>query len=231
MCATDITVRKHAEEQIRVSLREKEALLQEIHHRVKNNLQIVSSLLHLQAAQVGDSPALAVFTESQNRIRAMALVHETLYRSQDLGQINVAGYLDSLCAHLFRAYGVASSRIHLDLDVADVPLDLDWAIPCGLVVNELVSNALKYAFPHDRPGRVGVELARRPDGAYLLAVSDDGVGLPAGLDVQHTQTLGLQLVWGLTQQLAGQVQVEGMSGTRFVIVFDPEFQRAGGSRA
>jgi PAS domain S-box-containing protein len=214
----DVTERKQAAERLRLSLREKEALLKEIHHRVKNNLQIISSLLHLQALHLEDPADQAVFTESQNRVRAMALVHETLYGSANLGHIDVARYLDSLCAYLFRAYGSAA-RVALDLEVADLPLDLDRAIPCGLVVNELVSNALKYAFPGDRRGRVAVGLERRPDGTCALTVSDDGVGLPAGLDFRRAQTLGLQLVCGLTQQLAGAVEVDGADGTRFTITF------------
>jgi PAS domain S-box-containing protein len=225
----DITERKRAEERLRASLLEKEALLKEVHHRVKNNLQIISSLLNLQSAQLNDPAALAVFTESQNRVRAMALVHEALYHAENLAHIDLARYLEGLCAQLFRAYGPDPARVRLDVCVADSTLDLDRAVPCGLVVNELVSNSLKYAFPGGRRGRVAVELAAPPGGAYALSVSDDGVGLPDGLDFRHTRTLGLELVCGLTRQLGGTIELDQTGGTRFTITFASHSE--GNSRA
>jgi two-component sensor histidine kinase len=215
------------EERLQTSLQEKEALLKEIHHRVKNNLQIISSLLNLQTAHLKDPAALTVLAESQNRVRAMGLVHETLYGSENLGRVDVARYLESLCASLFRAFGVDPGRVRLQLRVADVPLDLDRAIPCGLLVNELVSNSLKYAFPAERRGQVVVELCQSSPGACTLVVADDGVGLPPDLDFRQTSSLGLQLVCGLAQQLGAIVELERTQGARFAISFCLESQEAG----
>jgi PAS domain S-box-containing protein len=226
--AREITDRKRALEILRASLREKEALLKEVHHRVKNNLQIISSLLNLQADQVRDPAALAVLGESQNRVRAMALVHETLYRSENFARIDLAVYLEGLCAQLLRAYGTDPERVCLELQVPGTTLDLDRAIPCGLLVNELVSNALKYAFPDGRQGRLEVALGTQ-DGVYALAVGDDGIGLPEGLDFRSTRTLGLQLVCGIAQQLGGTVELDRTGGTRFTITFARGPHGAGGA--
>jgi len=226
----DVSERKRAMEQLRASLREKEALLKEVHHRVKNNLQIISSLLRLQSQQIADPTVLAAFTESQNRVHAMAVVHETLYRSEDFAQINLASYLEDLCAHLFRAYALDPTQVRLDVRVAGVTLDLDRAAPCGLLINELVSNALKYAFPGGRSGRLAVELGATPGGAHVLTVSDDGVGLPASLDFRRARTLGLQLVCGLIQQLGGTIDLDRTTGTKFTMTFTPGSPAEGGSR-
>jgi PAS domain S-box-containing protein len=216
-----ITDRVRAEDQVRASLREKEAMLKEIHHRVKNNLQVISSLLSLQAARVTHPAAAAVLSESQNRVRAMALVHETLYRSDDLARVDLSRYLEELCGYLFRSYGVDSALVRLELDVEPVTVSLDKTIPCGLLVNEIVSNSLKYAFPNTRSGTVAVGAHTRPDGHLTLTLTDDGVGLPAEIVVDRTPTLGLQLVNILTEQLGGQLTVERSPGTRFVISFAP----------
>jgi PAS domain S-box-containing protein len=216
----DITERKAAEERMRASLQEKESLLKEVHHRVKNNLQIISSLLSLQASSVKDPGVLELFTESQNRVRAMALVHESLYRSGDLARIDLGPHVESICAHLYRSYGVDAGRIELQTEIGDVALDLDHAIPCGLIINELVSNALKHAFPGGRRGRILVALVVEAGGKYTLVVQDSGVGLPAKVDVSATDSLGLQLVWGLTQQLRGRVVVGREEGTRFAVTFN-----------
>src|SRR5262249_12977418 len=148
-----------------------------VHHRVKNNLQLISSLLALQAGQLKDHAAAQAFAESQNRVRAMALVHENLYRSEDLASVRLAGHLERLCAHLVRSYNVNPDRIVLDFHVAEVTLDLDRSVPLGLLVNELVSNVLKHAFPAGRSGRVLVRLDMSGAGWYMLVVSDNGVGL------------------------------------------------------
>jgi PAS domain S-box-containing protein len=216
-----ITDRVRAEDQVRASLREKEAMLKEIHHRVKNNLQVISSLLSLQAARVTHPAATDVLAESQNRIRAMALVHETLYRSDDLARVDLSQYLGELCGYLFRSYGVDSARVRLELDVEPVTVSLDKTIPCGLLVNEIVSNSLKYAFPNTRSGTVTVGAHTRPDSHLTLTLADDGVGLPAEIVVDRTASLGLQLVNILTEQLGGQLTVERSPGTRFVISFAP----------
>jgi PAS domain S-box-containing protein len=219
VCATDITARKNAEELVLASLREKEALLKEVHHRVKNNLQIISSLLNVQAEHLPDGSERTVFVESQNRIRAMALVHETLYRSEELAHIDLASYMEGLCNHLFRAYGVDPDRIKVELDLDSVTLDLDRAVPCGLIVNELVSNALKYAFPSGRPGHLAVGMAHCPQKGYSLAVSDNGIGLPANVEQGRPASLGLHLVRLLTKQLAGTMTIDRTHGTAFTIEF------------
>jgi PAS domain S-box-containing protein len=215
----DVTQRKRAEETLRASLREKEVLLKEVHHRVKNNLQLISSLLSLQASQIKDRVAAAAFTEAQNRVRTMALVHENLYRTGDLASVRLAGHLESLCAHLFRSYKVDPDRIVLELRVADVTLDLDRSIRLGLLVNELVANVLKHAFPAERSGRVLVQLDRPGEGWYTLVVSDNGVGLPPHLAPGHSDSLGLQLIADLAEQLGGTIVVDRAGGTTFSIRF------------
>ena len=187
---------------------------------MKNNLQVISSLLSLQAARATHPISRDVLIESQNRVRAMALVHESLYRSEDLAQVDVSRYLGELCGYLFRGYGVDSQRIRLELEVDPVTFPLDKTIPCGLIVNEIVSNSLKYAFPDDRPGCVRVSL-RASDGLINLTLSDDGIGLPAGLDVENIPSLGLQLVTILTEQLGGRLAMDGNGGSTFVISFSP----------
>lgn len=217
--ARDITDQKLAEERIRASLREKEVLLREIHHRVKNNLQVICSLLNLQSRNLSDTAVLKIFKECQNRIRSMALVHEKLYRSADLSRIDFSEYIQSLIYHLFHVHQVDSSRIHLRQDVEAIQLDVNTAIPCGLILNELISNALKHAFPDDRKGEVYVQFRRRSDGKLLLSVRDDGVGLPEDLDIHKTPTLGMQIITLLAQQLDATLELERQPGTEFRLLF------------
>jgi PAS domain S-box-containing protein len=220
MCfVLDVSERKRADEQLRASLREKEVLLKEVHHRVKNNLQFISSLLALQAEQVKDDTAAEAFTESQSRVRAMALVHEQLYRSRDFASVRLARHVEALCAHLYRSYSVDPERIALDLRIADVALDLDRSIGCGLIIHELVSNAIKHAFPDGRAGRVTVQLEALPEGWYALSVADNGVGLPPGFDPARSDTLGLQLVADLAEQLGATLTLGGDGGATFTILF------------
>jgi PAS domain S-box-containing protein len=218
----DIARRKRAEEQLQASLEEKEALLKEVHHRVKNNLQLISSLLSLQAARIAEPAVAELFAESRNRVRSMALVHENLYRAGNFARISMATHVQNLCAHLARAYGMNSRRVELASRIGDVQLDLDLAVPCSLIVNELVSNALKHAFPDGRAGRVCVELQPFGDQQHVLVVADDGVGLPPDLDCQRADSLGLQLVDDLTQQLHGTIAVSRDGGTTFTITFDTD---------
>jgi two-component sensor histidine kinase len=215
----DITERKRAEEQIRSSLEEKEMLLKEIHHRVKNNLQVVSSLLYLQSKSTEEHEILAVLQESQHRIRSMALVHEKLYQTQDLIRIDFAEYIESLSNYLVRSYGVSPARVKLTIDVNDVFLDLDTAIPCGLIVNELVSNCLKHAFPDGQAGEIHIELCTTHEGHCTLVVTDNGTGFPQELDLCTMQSLGLRLVNSLVSQLEGIIELDRCEGTRFKIVF------------
>jgi PAS domain S-box-containing protein len=218
----DITARKQAEEQLKASLQEKEVLLKEIHHRVKNNLQVVSSLLDLQADYITDEPAHLILQESQNRIKSMALIHERLYRSNDLARINFAEYVEDLIHHLLRSYGNLTGRVSLQHYIAPVSLSIETAIPCGLIINELVSNALKYAFPQGRAGVIEVELQVSDQRQLLLTVKDNGIGLPTGIDFRRVKSLGLTLVMTLVKQLKGNIEFHSQSGTEFEIAFtDP----------
>jgi PAS domain S-box-containing protein len=215
----DITERKQAEEQLQASLKEKEVLLQEIHHRVKNNMQVISSLLNLQAGYSQDPVTLALIEDSQRRIQSMALVHESLYRSHDLGHINFAHYLRTLAEELWRAYRVDETHVRLHLDTEDVYLDIDKATPCGLLLNELVANCLKHAFPQGRAGDVHIGLHTTPERWVRLVVQDTGCGFPQGLDFRHTESLGLQLVTSLADQLQGTITLDQQEGTIFTVTF------------
>ena len=213
----DITTRKEAEERIEASLREKEVLLKEVNHRVKNNLQVISSLLNLQREHIREEKARELFADAQGRIAAMALVHEKLYRSNDLGRVDFADYLRDLTDNLVGLMGSRVRNVSLQLESAGLHLGLDTAIPCGLVINELVTNAYKHAFPSGGPGRVAVTFTRADDGRLRLVVSDDGCGLPPELDLRQAESLGLRLVQTLVQQLHGTLDVERGPGTRFVL--------------
>ena len=219
---TDISDRKVAEARIRASLKEKEVLLQEVHHRVKNNLYIISSLLKLQAKSVQDEKALEIFKDSQNRIRSIALIHEKLYHSPDLANINFADYVRSLTLDIARSYSLNSRFVQFHVHVIDVFLNVDVAIPCGLIINELVSNALKYAFSAEQQGNITVDLHRGQGKSYELVVSDNGVGLPDGFDFRQSHSLGLRLVCNLAEQLSGQIELDRSEGTCFKITFLPE---------
>src|ERR1051326_2171219 len=219
----DITDRRRAEELIQASLREKEALLREIHHRVKNNLQITSSLLRLQAGAIENPEAREVFAETQHRIRSMALVHEKLYQSTNLSLIDFGDYIRTLGDLLFQSFAVDPSRVLLTVVDDEVLLSIDTAVPCGLIVNELLLNALKHAFPEGGRGEIVVELSDSGDGWCRLAVRDDGVGLPDDMISEGVGTLGLQLVRGLVAQLDGRLAVErGRGGAGFTIHFPKE---------
>ncbi|MGB8647391.1 MAG: histidine kinase dimerization/phosphoacceptor domain -containing protein [Anaerolineae bacterium] len=210
---------KAHEDQLEAGVREKEVLLQEIHHRVKNNMQIIASLLNLQLGTLTDPVARATLRDSQTRIRAMALVHEKLYRSTDLSRIDLETYIRSLTASLYHTYAPNLRQIEMTLALQPIGLGIDRAIPCGLILNELVTNALKHAFPNGQPGNIQVELTATPDGRVRLAVSDNGVGLPDGLDIEKLDSLGLQLVDTLTAQIGGQLEISRAAGARFTITF------------
>lgn len=215
----DVTERMLNEERVKASLREKEALLKEIHHRVKNNLQVVSSLLGLQSRVVADLETRKMFQESQDRIHSMALLHESLYQSHSLSQINFPEYIRQLANHLFQSYGVSADRIHLRTNLDSLSLSLDAAVPCGLIINELVSNSLKYAFPDGRQGEVRIELHGLSDGTTRLVVADNGVGLKAEVDWVNTRSLGLRLVRTLAQQLGAQLEVNTSRGMEVQLAF------------
>ncbi|MBN1948317.1 MAG: PAS domain S-box protein [Candidatus Cloacimonetes bacterium] len=215
---SDITERKQFEEKIMNSLEEKDVLLKEIHHRVKNNMQVISSLLQLQSRFIKDPQALELFRNSQNRVRSMALIHEKLYRSKDLASIDFGEYVRNLTTHLQIFYAVNADLISLEIDIEDIFFDIHYAIPCGLIINELVSNSLKYAFTDDRKGKIRISIQASSD-SFRLEVSDTGIGMPAELDFQNTESLGLQLVMSLIGQLHGKITMQAGNGTTFLIDF------------
>jgi PAS domain S-box-containing protein len=217
--AHDTTERKRMEDALRLSLQEKEVLLKEIHHRVKNNMQIISSILNLQAGSVKDPAALECLRESQRRIRSMALVHEKLYRSSDFSRIDFGEYVRSLVTALFQSCRTDSNRVRLDCKAEDVFLDINTAIPCGLVANELIVNALKHAFPEGRSGVIKTRLRPLGKDEYRFVISDNGVGFPKDLDFRNTESLGMQLVTLLVGQLDGTIDLKRKGGTTFDIVF------------
>jgi PAS domain S-box-containing protein len=220
----DISEQKSFEKQLKLSLHEKEVLLREIHHRVKNNLQVISSLLNLQVSAETSEQARKGLVESQSRIQSMALVHQQLYQSRDLAHIDFSEYLQNLAYRLLKTYHVGPDRIELEVSGPPVRLDIDRAIPCGLIVNELVANAIDHAFPDGRRGHIWVTLERRGQDALELDVRDDGVGIPAGVDLDTTHTFGLQIARTLTQQLEGSIELVRDHGTSLRIVF-PTYSR------
>ena len=213
----DITTGNAARERLEASLNEKEALLKEVHHRVKNNLQLISSLLNLQASRITDPITAALFADSRNRVRSMALVHENLYRAGNFAEIQMQTHVLSLCTHLRRAYGRA--RVEITAESDDVTLDMDRAVSCGLIINELVSNAFKHAFPGNRSGYIKVRFGSRDDGTCILTVADDGIGMPEQFDFIETRSLGLQLVRDLVEQLHGTFSVDDTGGTTCTLTF------------
>lgn len=207
--------RKKKEEQLKRSLREKEVLLKEVHHRVKNNLQIISSLLNLQAGSIHDPQTLEVFKESQNRVKSMALIHERLYQSENFAQIYFTPYVEKLVSDL--CYSYQCQTILTQIDIAPICLEMDIAIPCGLIINELVSNAFKYAFPK-KEGRLEITL-KQEEKSFILKISDNGVGFGENVKTSSPQTLGLQLVSMLVEQLNGVLEIFHQNGTTFLIRF------------
>jgi len=220
--AVDLTERKQAEQAQLAALAEKTVLLREIHHRVKNNLQIISSLLRLQSDQIEAAGAKTVLLDMQNRIHSMALIHEHLYSSENLGEVDLSAYLQSLCLQLFHALVPTPEIIHLHLNLAHVRLGIDQAIPCGILVNELVTNALKHAFPGGRGGDVWIELqALTETPGWRLRVADNGVGLPADFDFDQLPSMGAMLASALIGQLNGRLEIGAGPGAVFDITFRP----------
>lgn len=222
--ARDVTERKQQQERIQDSLKEKEILLQEIHHRVKNNLQIISSLLYLQSKNVTSPTTLEHLQDSQSRVKSMALIHEKLYQSNDLANINFKDYVKSLANNLIQTYCKNGTSVGLDININNVFLTIDKAIPCGLIINELLSNSLKYAFPNGLQGKINIELkscdkSNESKHNYQLSIKDNGVGIPSDFDYDNTNSLGLKLVNNLTHQLDGNLEIENGKGTLFIIRF------------
>jgi two-component sensor histidine kinase len=230
--AHDVSQRVEANRQLRATLKEKEVLLQEVHHRVKNNLQLVSSLLDMQSMTTQEPEPLSILQDSRNRVKAMALVHETLYQAADLAIVDVAGYLQGIVRNLVGIYRDGTQLVPVDVQIEEGNLDLDTAIICGLIVNELVSNALKYAFPYDRQelrptdhkDEIAVLFRQQAADLLELSVRDNGIGIPDDIDLDHARSLGLRLVNMLTQQLQGTVQLDRNGGTLFRISFPKSSQ-------
>jgi len=216
----DITARKKAEKRLIKSLEEKEVMLREIHHRVKNNLQVISSLLNLQSQHLRNEYDMEVFKESQNRVKSMAMIHERLYQTQDFAHINIAEHIRNLVLGLFSSYHVDQSSVKLNTNIQDLKLGIDTAIPLSLIINELVTNSIKHAFPEGQTGEINIELIKTDEKTYKLTISDNGIGIPEDLELQKTGTLGLQLVNNLTNQLDGTIKLDRTKGTQFQIKFN-----------
>jgi len=213
----EITARAHAEQEVTRSLQEKDLLLREIHHRVKNNLQIIASLLNLQSRYITDPNVLEAIRGSQSRIRAMALVHERIYRSHNIAEINIKDYLNYLTKQILQFYNIQQNQIGIIVTMDDIMADIDTVIPFGLIMNELVSNSLKYAFPEGRRGTISIECAPQDTGMLRIVYHDNGVGIPAGFDWKNTESLGLRLVNSLVDQLNGTIESDGGEGTTFIL--------------
>lgn len=216
----EIEQRKHAQEQINNSLKEKETLLREIHHRVKNNMQIISSILKLESSSLNDKKSIDMYMDIQNRIITMSLIHEKLYNSGDLARIDFKDYIKDLVTSLFETYGFNTGKVALNINVENVSLGINSAIPCGLIINEIVSNSLKYAFPGERTGEIKINL-RSIEGNHIeLLMSDNGIGLPKDMEINKTESWGLRLISILAEkQLQGELALNRFNGTEFKIKF------------
>lgn len=219
----NVTERKIAEERIQQSLHEKEVLLKEVHHRVKNNLQIISSLLSLQSETIDDLTAKEKYQESIGRIKSMSIIHELLYRSKNLSTIKIKDYLNELVSYISQTYNVKGEiKVDLVFDLNKESIDIHKAIPCGIIINELISNAFKYAFPSEKKGTVVIEFTGTGKRHYKLKVSDNGIGIPKNIDLINPDTLGMQLISSLVDQLDGKIKVDSENGTTFTIVFSAD---------
>ncbi len=216
--AIDTTEKKNVEIEIKKSLEEKEVLLKEVHHRVKNNLQVISSILNLQSAYVKDEGTLAILRESQNRVKSMSFIHESLYKSKDFREVNFAEYITNLSNNVFHTFITDNRNVKLQLELDTINLNLDQAIPCGLIINELITNAMKYAFVNEEKGILDVKL-REKNGKINIYIEDNGIGLPKNFNVEEAESLGLQLVYTLIEQLEGTISLKEDRGTKYLITF------------
>lgn len=215
----DVTERRRAEARVQSSLEEKELLVKEIHHRVKNNLQVVCSLLSLQGSAIRERAVRRLFDETRDRVRSMASIHEMLYQSTDFARVDFSGYISTLASQLFSSCNISSERVKLETRMEPVSLGISLGVPCGLLINELMTNALVHAFPGNRTGTIAVSMGETPDHSIRLSVRDDGIGLPPDLDIENTDTLGFQLVTTLVGQLNGTLEVKRERGTEFIVLF------------
>jgi two-component sensor histidine kinase len=222
--ARDITALKQAEEKIKASLLEKETMLKEIHHRVKNNLQVISSLLNMQSTYLEDGKARQALQESIARVRTMAMIHTQLYQSQDLTKVDFGFFIRDLIGNISQSYGRAESRVKINVDTDKTRLGIDASIPCGLILNELVSNALKHAFPNEKEGKIDITM-RSKDDRVELTVQDNGIGFPKSVDFTKVKSLGLQLVNALVGQMNGKIDIQVDGGTTWTIAFTVKNER------
>lgn len=200
------------------SLKEKDVLLKEVHHRVKNNMQIIASLFNLQQKSIQDPDSLSAFNDTKNRVNTMAMVHESLYHTDDLSNLDIAQYIENLLTSLYRTYVTNRELVNMEMDVERVNMNLNTAIPLGLIINELITNSLKYAFPEGKKGNIALGLYSE-DGGHALYVVDDGIGLPEEIDIKNTESLGMQLVTTLVEQIEGTIELNRKGGTGFIIKF------------
>jgi two-component sensor histidine kinase len=218
----DVTEQKELEIKLKNSIKEKELLLKEIHHRVKNNLQIVASIINLQSYNVKDPDVVQMFVESQNRIKAIALIHQKLYEGDTLTSINFENYIQDLISTLFYTYRVGNNKINLIYDIENIEAGTDSAINLGLILNELISNGLKYAFPGDKSGEIKISIKTGAD-IVTVIVEDNGVGFPEKLDFRNADSLGMQLLVSLTEQHNGEIELDRLHGTKFTLIFDKNY--------
>jgi two-component sensor histidine kinase/CheY-like chemotaxis protein len=217
--------RKKNRLELQRSLKEKEVLLAEVHHRVKNNMQIISSLLKMEVHSVENEEALSCLQDSRNRIKSMSLIHDKLYQSQDFTHIEIESYINDLTIYFYRAYLIDPKRVKFKIDIHNIDLDINNAIPLGLIINELLSNSLKYAFPKNQKGNIRIDITETEPHNYSMVFSDDGIGLPAEFEIEKTTSLGLHLVQSLTAQLHGSLQVYREKGTRFELKFTDKISK------
>ena len=211
--------RRQAEEYLKKSLEEKDILLREVHHRVKNNMQIISSILRMQSRNIDDPKLKEILQESQNRIHTMALIHENLYNHESLANIKFSTYIKSLSGNIARTYANLHANIKFEYKMEDAYLPIDTAIPCGLIINELISNSFKYAFNGNSTGMIGIYFKELTESAFQLIVSDNGIGIPANIDITKTKSLGMKILHKLVQQIDGTIQSDFSNGTKFTITF------------
>lgn len=216
----DITEKKIINDELRVSLNEKEVLLKEVHHRVKNNLQVISSILNLQSSYVDDKLTLDILKESQNRVKSMSFIHENLYRTKDFNKIDFTEYIENLTKSMIHSYQYSDNNISLALDLDDVLLSMDLSIPCGLIINELLSNSLKYAFPDKKAGTISISVKKITNTKIQIIVQDNGIGYSKGLDSENEGSLGMLLVRTLIEQIDGNIELLKHNGTKYLITFD-----------
>lgn len=211
--------RQEAEDNMKKSLAEKDVLLREVHHRVKNNMQIISSILSMQSRNLDDPRLKEILQESQNRIHSMALIHENLYNHKSLANIMFSTYIKSLTGNIARTYSNQQANIHFDYQIDDAYLPMDIAIPCGLIINELISNSFKYAFVNKPSGVISIHFKNIQENEYLLTVSDNGIGIPAEINIHKTKSLGMKILHRLVQQIDGEIKNDFSNGTKFIIQF------------